>query len=503
MLHAMSQPVPVATYNNPPKLQSVVTIAPVPTMSLDQLQNEVQHAFEDHLTVDSLLFTSRLLQAEFREHLISSDQRMLPSFNYTLPTGEERGTYLAVEVGGSNLRMALVDLHGRDHGQAALQIRRTACSPITGEVKLLPGHSFFDWMAREIQNMMVLEGETRENADPLRMGVACQTSIRSGNVLGMGKGFLCSDTVKNHDLGHMISEACQREHVNVELEAIVNDTSSALLARAYVDPATRLAIVLGTGMNAAIHLPISGLDPSKFDLRQVKPKRKYTHVLTNTELSMFGKNILPTTKWDDDLNVNHMMPDYQPLEYLIAGGYLGEIVRLVMVEAADTSGFYGGKLPDSLLVTHSLDTKTLASVQSDTSVGLMTTRNLLQEKYASRTRPSAADAKFLRNVVQSVSRRSVAYFATSVHALTSLLQDLDAESGLQSPLDHISIGCDGSVINKYPAYMETAQETLDQMRVQESTNRKQVFLEKTTDSAVVGAGVAGALAGNSPPSSPC
>ena len=38
-----------------------------------------------------------------------------------------------------------------------------------------------------------------------------QTSIRSGNVLGMGKGFLCSDAVKDQDLGGMIAQACQRK----------------------------------------------------------------------------------------------------------------------------------------------------------------------------------------------------------------------------------------------------------------------------------------------------
>jgi len=37
-----------------------------------------------------------------------------------------------------------------------------------------------------------------------------QTSIRSGNVLGMGKGFWCSDVVRGHDLGDVIIQACQR-----------------------------------------------------------------------------------------------------------------------------------------------------------------------------------------------------------------------------------------------------------------------------------------------------
>lgn len=91
---------------------------------------------------------------------------MLPSFNYTLPTGQEKGIYLAVEVGGSNLRMALVELHGRSQGERCLQIRRTKTSYITQEVKQLQGHAFFDWMVEEIRELLVLEKETRVDTEP-------------------------------------------------------------------------------------------------------------------------------------------------------------------------------------------------------------------------------------------------------------------------------------------------------------------------------------------------
>lgn len=291
----------------------------------------------------------------------------------------------------------------------------------------------------------------------------------------------------------------ESQKVNVRLDAIVNDTSSTLLARAYLDPATRVAVVLGTGMNAAIHLPIATFHPSKFDLRAEKPGPSITHVLTNTELSMFGKDIFPRSRWDEALNRAHIMPNYQPFEYLVAGGYMSEIVRRIMVDAAENDGLYVHGFPKTLLVPYSLDTHTLARIQLDKSAGLTATRNLLHEKHPSSVRPSFQDAAFIQKVVVTVSRRSIAYFAAGVHALTSLLQDLETEAGLESGLDHVSIGCDGSVINKYPGYMETAQETLDQLQATEAKGRKRVLLEKTQDSAVLGAGVAGALAASSPP----
>lgn len=141
-------------------------------MTLDDLQKEVYNVFEHHLYIESLLTLSRRLQAELLEHMQFSPQCMLPSFNYELPSGQERGTYLAVEVGGSNLRVALVDLRGRAAGKRACGIRRNVITPIPEGVKAAEGYTFFDWMAKQIRHMLEEEGETRDGAPPMRMGVA-------------------------------------------------------------------------------------------------------------------------------------------------------------------------------------------------------------------------------------------------------------------------------------------------------------------------------------------
>lgn len=283
--------------------------------------------------------------------------------------------------------------------------------------------------------------------------------------------------------------------MNVRLAAIVNDSSSALLARAYLDPATRLAYILGTGINAAIHLPVASLNPSKFASRSLPNEVGITHVLTNTEFSMYGKNILPTTRWDESLNSTHILPDYQPFEYLVAGGYMGEIVRLILVEATKTAGLFRGFLPPSLIPQYVLDTRYLAEIELDTSDSLTSTRALFHKTHPTSKIPSFNDAYFIRETIRFVSKRSIAYFTTGVHALSSLLQDMENKAGFQNDLDHISIGCDGSVINKYPGYMDRAQDTLDRMIASEGTaGRKRVILERTQESAVLGAGVAGAMA---------
>ena len=251
-------------------------------------------------------------------------------------------------------------------------------------------------------------------------------------------------------------------------------------------------------MNAAIHLPITSLNPSKLGSRVLPPNSDTSHVLINTELSMFGKNIFPTTRWDDVLNRNHIIPDYQPLEYLISGGYMGEIVRLILVEATETAGLFNGNLPPSLRTPYVMDTRTLAAIELDTSPSLNNSRFLLQDRHPSATLPTYYDIDFIRRTVQAVSCRSSAFLTTGVHALSSLLNDLETHDSPQNQLDlldHVSIGCDGSVINKYPGFMASSQKIMDQLVSMEPNNgMKRVVLERTVDSAVLGAGVAVAMA---------
>ena len=147
---------------------------------MDNLLEEVKILFEQQLDTDSLLCLSKTLQAEFKQHLISSPQCMLPSFNYHLPTGQEQGLYLALEVGGSNLWMALVDLRGRDHDTDSMRIQHPLSWPIDNSVKQLQGHAFFDWLAERIEEMLTLEAANMiGNTEPLRMGVAWSFPIES------------------------------------------------------------------------------------------------------------------------------------------------------------------------------------------------------------------------------------------------------------------------------------------------------------------------------------
>ncbi|KAI4272170.1 MAG: hypothetical protein LQ337_005484 [Flavoplaca oasis] len=157
-------------------------LRPVHENTLNLLLEEVQNLHERELRVDSLIALSSRLQAEFAERLQSESQCMLPSHNYTLPNGREHGTYLALEVGGSTLRVALLELNGRASTQS-VRICRTVASNIDNRVRNLKGLQFFDWIAAQVQEMFSGDQEACDhmppNSQPISMGIAWSFPIES------------------------------------------------------------------------------------------------------------------------------------------------------------------------------------------------------------------------------------------------------------------------------------------------------------------------------------
>jgi len=155
----------------------------------DNFLSEVKCLFTAPLDPDILLAMSTKLQEQFKEKLQVSTSCMLPSYNHTLPTGYEKGKYLALDVGGSTFRIALVSLMGKDNG-SSMKIVKMSSYRITNKIRALRGHNFFDWMAEHIgetlNDPVVKEAQ---GESPLPMGLAWSFPIEY--VLPSGDTILC------------------------------------------------------------------------------------------------------------------------------------------------------------------------------------------------------------------------------------------------------------------------------------------------------------------------
>ena len=149
---------------------------------MENMLEEVQCLFDQDLDTSRLLAMSECLKEEYKEQLATHpSQCMLPSYNYDLPTGQQQGEYLALEVGGSNLRMALVELSGRlSDGSSSngepMHIKCCRTFTIDKAVRQLQDFAFFDWMVAKIGEF--LPGPSFVNR-PLQMGVAWSFPIES------------------------------------------------------------------------------------------------------------------------------------------------------------------------------------------------------------------------------------------------------------------------------------------------------------------------------------
>jgi hexokinase len=122
--------------------------------TMDDFLQEARRLFQSPMAAKKMLAMSDALQEEFKQKLQSSSISMLPSYIYTLPTGQERGSYLALDVGGSTFRVAFVELNGRGTGRESMRIVKMCTYKICNLVKALEGHQFFDWMADRIEETL-------------------------------------------------------------------------------------------------------------------------------------------------------------------------------------------------------------------------------------------------------------------------------------------------------------------------------------------------------------
>jgi hexokinase len=119
--------------------------------TMDDFLREVQRLLEEPLEPARLQQISAGLQEQFTPKLKASDICMLPSYNHKLPTGLEKGTYLALDVGGSTFRVALVELNGKQSDAKSMRIVNMNSFKIDEKVRQRRGTDFFDWMAEKIE----------------------------------------------------------------------------------------------------------------------------------------------------------------------------------------------------------------------------------------------------------------------------------------------------------------------------------------------------------------
>lgn len=121
---------------------------------------------------DSALFKIKEeIQQEFSHGLThhGTDVSMIPTFVYGLPDGSESGTYLSLDLGGTNMRVCEVKLSG-DRNFTITQEKYK----ISNELKTGDFAELFNYMAKSIGHFLSTKSQAQEGKRiPLGFTFSC------------------------------------------------------------------------------------------------------------------------------------------------------------------------------------------------------------------------------------------------------------------------------------------------------------------------------------------
>lgn len=145
----------------------------IPHRTVEEFLKEAEALLLGPISQDGLQTLSAGLKRQFLERLDTHMECMLPSYSHQLPTGGESGRFLSLDVGGSTLRVALVELRGRGSKEGEeFEIVKMMQFFIDARIRSLEGIAFFEWMAARIAETLSHPGEDRDSLGPLPMALA-------------------------------------------------------------------------------------------------------------------------------------------------------------------------------------------------------------------------------------------------------------------------------------------------------------------------------------------
>ncbi|KAK0391107.1 hypothetical protein NLU13_0609 [Sarocladium strictum] len=491
-----------------------------------------------HIDRDKAHDLSRRFLETFRELSLSSTTQFLatPILDSILRPINDRGhaRHLAIDIGGTNLRVGFIELLDQKP-QANGQLPRVARPtdrikrhlerswPIDDHLKNENEESLFLWIGQCIAEVVAQGCETFHlpRDMPLLLGVTFsfpmeQRSLSEATVMAMGKGFAISS---NADLGVSLQEGYSKANDTglppIRVAAIANDSVSTLVSFIFqYDETVRrrasMGLILGTGCNATVPLKLRSLHRDKWPpnlsllpgeaLEDVK-------ITVNTEWSINGsapplRQLGLVSRWDEILDSQNETPGFQPLEYMTAGRYLGELGRIMLLDyIARVLTLEEEALPARLRERHSLTTTFLSHFKPLDPPKLLAK---LQDEFPEST--SAREfawtetmAEALYRIAKAIEFRAAGIVGAAVMALLQLAEEIPDQYSQNAGPFEVGVGYTGGCIVHFQDYLSDCQIFIDGLVTRQygEAARCKVTLSPCHDGGITGAGILVAAAATS------
>lgn len=393
-----------------------------------------------------------------------SSLKMLPSF-LTMPDGNEQGLYMALDFGGTNVRVLLVELHG--NGRYTILARRQARLKDSNGLydftsPNASANELFDFIAKEVAQLA-------PSGKELPLGhtfsfPSNQLDVNSALLINWTKEIAVSG-VEGNDVTKLLTAALQRAGlVHIRPAAIINDTVGTLLTSSYSHPDSHLGSICGTGHNTAY-------------LERCY-RAANNAMIINMESGNF--NCLPLTKYDRLIDAASEKPGGQLLEKAVSGRYLGELLRLILLDILTNSRL--DCLPSDLQNPYSLSAEDIALILADTTTELDNIAGWLVDHCRNRT-TSIDDRLAVKKAAGLLVSRS-AYFVAASYL--GVIQHIDPNFDCSH---HIAI--DGSLFEKMPGYAQAISKAITEVH---GGKAGRITTSLIKDGSGVGAAIAAAIA---------
>lgn len=405
----------------------------------------------------------RTIAADFRYDLKQgladpeqSSLRMLKSY-LGLPTGKEQGEYLALDFGGTNVRVLRIRLEG----EGKFEILKKVAKPliVEGEYDYIGANStkeqMFGLLAELIDEAVEGNHEQKYLLGHTFSFPSSQTDVNNARLIIWTKEF-ATPGVEGEVVNDLLKEALDKRGLtNVEPVAVLNDTVAVLLSAAYKQSGTYIGSIYATGHNTCY----------------LEPNVDGVPMILNLESGGFMK-LLPS-RFDNVIDEQSEKPGEQRLEKMVSGRYMGELYSLALSELLGTKDkwkSYGFTAID------------LSGILADEGKE----RPEVQKIVAERTGVSltAADAEMARDLAVAISKRSARLVTAT---FVGIIWQLTGSGKVQQ--QHIAV--DGSVYEKMPFVKENIMRALSELLGEEAA---QVDTVLDNGGSGLGAALAAAMA---------
>ncbi|XP_023313527.1 hexokinase type 2 isoform X1 [Trichogramma pretiosum] len=390
--------------------------------------------------------TAEMMKGLCKETHEDAIVRCYTTYMQDLPTGNETGNFLALDLGGTNFRVLLITLEKKAFDM------KSKIYAIPQSLMLGTGRQLFDHIAQCLA-LFVKDLKLENQCLPLGFTFSfplTQQGLTKGLLVRWTKGFNCSGVVGEDVVGLLEEAIARRNDIKIDVCAILNDTTGTLMSCAWKNKNCRIGLIVGTGSNAC-YVEKTGNAECALEGRFHPEKPS---MLINTEWGAFGERgtlDFVRTEFDRDIDDNSINPNKQIFEKMISGMYMGELARLVLEKLTNDGHLFGGKLPEELRKRGRFFTKYVSEIESDLKGKYANCREILAE--LGMMNVSDQDCENVRYVCSVVSRRAAHLASAGIATLLTKMAE-----------NNTTVGVDGSVYRFHPHFHDLMVEKISKLQ---------------------------------------